>query len=417
MDLLKVSVVFGANASGKSNFVKALNFFKHTVISGEIPIGTTTKYCRQDKKNENTPSYFEMEVCFDDTYYTYGFEVLLSQRQLVSEWFVEERPSGKDIILFERDITKGTYTLSPDYQPKASVYLEDIKSDPSSLFLKVMNQNKPLFYKENPSYQIFHDMYLWIASSLDINYPDRPINQQDFFKSEDIKKVCALLETFATGISNYQICEIPTEKVMALFPKDMQEFLGKTLEKEFVDVKSSQHKGENDTNTIFVRGDRDFYLFSFEENRNEIVCKTIQFCHGGKTSWYDFGEESDGTIRLFDLLKILLTKQDNKVFIVDELDRCLHPNLTYRYIQEYIQSTMKKRNIQLIVTSHESRLMDFNLLRRDEMWITDRRPDGTTDLYSLEEYNIRNDLKVDKAYLEGRYGGVPLFTTLFPLDG
>jgi AAA15 family ATPase/GTPase len=73
MDLLKVSVVFGANASGKSNFVKALNFFKHTVISGEIPIGTTTKYCRQDKKNENTPSYFEMEVCFDDTYYTYGF--------------------------------------------------------------------------------------------------------------------------------------------------------------------------------------------------------------------------------------------------------------------------------------------------------------------------------------------------------
>jgi len=61
--------------------------------------------------------------------------------------------------------------------------------------------------------------------------------------------------------------------------------------------------------------------------------------------------------------------------------------------------------------------MDFDLLRRDEMWIANRKADGTSELYSLEEYNIRNDLKVDKAYLDGRYGGVPLFTTLFPIEG
>ena len=64
---------------------------------------------------------------------------------------------------------------------------------------------------------------------------------------------------------------------------------------------------------------------------------------------------------------------------------------------------------QLIVTTHESRLMDFDLLRRDEIWFVDKDQSGASNIYSLEEYNERFDKKIDKAYLEGRYGGVPLF--------
>ena len=77
----------------------------------------------------------------------------------------------------------------------------------------------------------------------------------------------------------------------------------------------------------------------------------------------------------------------------------------------------RQRNIQLIVTTHESRLMDFELLRRDEIWFVNKRNTGESDIYSLEEYNERFDKKIDKAYLEGRYGGVPIFTTIFPLEG
>ena len=69
----------------------------------------------------------------------------------------------------------------------------------------------------------------------------------------------------------------------------------------------------------------------------------------------------------------------------------------------------------MIVTTHESRLMDFDLLRRDEIWFTEKRKSGETDMYSLEEFNERFDKKIDKAYLEGRYGGIPLFTTVFPI--
>ena len=75
-----------------------------------------------------------------------------------------------------------------------------------------------------------------------------------------------------------------------------------------------------------------------------------------------------------------------------------------------------KRNIQLIVTTHESRLMDFDLLRRDEIWFVNKRKNGQSNIYSLEEYNARFDKKIDKAYLEGRYGGVPLFSTVFPVE-
>jgi AAA15 family ATPase/GTPase len=127
-------------------------------------------------------------------------------------------------------------------------------------------------------------------------------------------------------------------------------------------------------------------------------------------------EESDGTVRILDLLEILLDRKKDKTYIIDEIDRCLHPQLTYKFVETFLELA-ESRNIQLIVTSHESRLLDFNLLRRDEIWFAEKNSSGETRLYSLEEYNSRFDQKIDKAYLEGRYGGVPLFNMIFPLKG
>ena len=113
------------------------------------------------------------------------------------------------------------------------------------------------------------------------------------------------------------------------------------------------------------------------------------------------------------MLEVLLAKE-NTTFIIDELDRCLHPSLTYKFIEKFLETTVD-RNIQLIVTTHESRLLDFDLLRRDEVWFVNKRRSGVSDIYSLEEYNTRFDQKIDKAYLEGRYGGVPIFSAVFPV--
>ena len=161
---------------------------------------------------------------------------------------------------------------------------------------------------------------------------------------------------------------------------------------------------------MVMRSNKDFFIIKIGED--EISCQTIKFCHENEGMLFSLAEESDGTVRLLDLLEILLAGE-GRTYVLDELDRCLHPSLTYTFVETFLKLAEKK-NIQLIVTTHESRLLDFNLLRRDEVWFVNKRADGASNLYSLEEYNERFDKKIDRAYLEGRYGGVPIFNAVFP---
>jgi hypothetical protein len=158
---------------------------------------------------------------------------------------------------------------------------------------------------------------------------------------------------------------------------------------------------------------KEFYIFEIGEDE-KVICKTVQFYHGNDDVLFSLSEESDGTIRLLDLITVLFDTNEDRIFVIDEIDRCLHPQLTYKFISEYLKIA-EKRNIQLIVTTHESRLLDFDLLRKDEIWFVDKNITGESSIYSLDEYNDRFDKKIDKAYLEGRYGGVPIFSAIFPI--
>lgn len=101
---------------------------------------------------------------------------------------------------------------------------------------------------------------------------------------------------------------------------------------------------------------------------------------------------------------------DNKeyTFLIDELDRSLHPQLTKKFVETFLSLTKRHKN-QLIITTHESSLLDLNLLRRDEIWFIERDQNYSSKLFSLENFKVRYDKKVEKAYLDGRYGGVPVF--------
>ena len=156
----------------------------------------------------------------------------------------------------------------------------------------------------------------------------------------------------------------------------------------------------------------DMYYVIFLDKNDKVKVTTIVFNHGSDAI-FEFPEESDGTRRILDLIEILFTGEE-KIYIIDEIDRSLHPQLTYKFIQEFL-AVAQKKNIQLVITTHESRLLDFGLLRQDEIWIANKLITGETELYSLDEYNVRFDKKVDKAYLEGRYGGVPIFSSIFPI--
>ncbi len=411
--LLKFAAVFGANASGKSNLVRAMGFMRDTVIDG-LPDGYTEKYCKTDQDNKEKPSYFEVEIKLNGKYYAYGFEIFLCRGEFCSEWLVELTADNKEKLIFSRDILAGAYEFgnplnTKELREKMDVYAEDIQDDNSVLFLSIMNRNKKNLYEKYKRASILREVYLWIERALDINYPDEPISNYSYMAdTKNVKEICSLIEAFGTGITGFKMVDVPTEKVLSHLPKDVKESVIKKIENLISDAQKNQNKH---INGLIMRSPRDFFML--EIKNNDVVCRTIQFSHNKKETLYEMAEESDGTVRILDLLEILLS-DEGKTYVIDELDRCLHPSLTYKFVDSYLQMAAKK-NIQLIVTTHESRLLDFDLLRRDEIWFVNKRKSGESDIYSLEEYNARFDQKIDKAYLEGRYGGVPVFSTVFPI--
>lgn len=409
--LLKFSAIYGANASGKSNLVKALDFMQSTILDG-LPNGYTNMYCKVDDSNKNKPSYFELELKLNNKYYAYGFEVLLSKGEIQDEWLVELAADNKEKVIFNRDIANGRYELGGCLNTKGliekmNVYAEDIQYDSSALLLSVMNHNKKNLYQQYKNAKVLRDVYLWVQRALDINYPDMPISSYSYMaNTENVEEVCKMIEAFGTGIIGFKMVDVPVEKVMSHLPLEVKERILKKLEK-----KMTEKNAERLEKGLIMRSNRDFFILRMQDET--VSCQTIQFEHNKKNVLFELAEESDGTLRILDLLEILLS-DSGKTYVIDELDRCLHPSLTYKFVDTFLRMA-EQREIQLIVTTHESRLLDFDLLRRDEIWFVEKRKNGESNIYSLEEYNARFDQKIDKAYLEGRYGGVPIFSTVFPV--
>lgn len=411
--LLKFAAVFGANASGKSNLIAAMDFARSMVVEG-FPQGHTNKYHRNVESNKEKPSYFEFEIKLKDRYYSYGFEVILNKSSIVSEWLIELSPDGNDTEIFTRNVKQATYTIngyfkSEKNRERLDIYAQDTKTDDSILFLSVMNRDKANLYKNNEELSIFKDVYEWINSHLDINYPDRPITNYSYFTTEkNTDEICNIIAAFGTGISKFKVVDKSADSLFGSLPKSLIKSIVSDLEKQ---VK----KNEDNTGSVMLRSGKEIVIFKINDD-DEIAVKTIEFEHKNTSALFALSEESDGTRRLLDLIEVLLTSNNEKIYVIDEIDRCLHPQLTYKLIKEYLKVSETSQR-QLIVTTHEAHLLDFDLLRRDEIWFVDKDAQGNSSLYSLEAYNERFDKKIDKAYLEGRYGGVPIFSSVFPVKG
>ncbi len=243
--LLKFAAVYGANAAGKSNLVKALEFMRRTVLVG-LPEGYSDRYCKADDKNKDKESYFEVEIMLGEKYYAYGFEVILNQGKFVSEWLVELSVDNKEKIIFTRDITKGTYKFGDEVKEnglidKLNVYAEDVQEDSSVLLLFIMNKNKKTLYQQYEKASVFQDVYMWLRKGLDINYPDRPISDYSYMaKTENVEEVCRIISAFGTGITGFRMVEVPIEKVLAHLPKSIREKLVENIEKKSTDIKNNE---------------------------------------------------------------------------------------------------------------------------------------------------------------------------------
>jgi len=411
LKLLKFAAIFGANASGKSNLVSSFKYAQAAIVNG-ISKNAKASTFKLDKSYSDKPSYFEFEILVNNYSYAYGFEILLEKNQIVSEWLIQLSPTGNDKTIFNRDILNSNFqsdlkVTSTVLKNKFNVYSDDSKNNSGILFLNEMNRAKGELYKEKSELVVFRDVFNWFVGKLDVNYPNRPISDYSYFRdTENKEEVCRIIRSLGTGITNYDEKKSSLEQLRQQLPKVISE----RLEEDIKEWRIAKKKDKRIL-SMSIRINDMYYIIYMDKN-DEIEVTTIVFNHGND-AFFDFSEESDGTRRILDLIEILFSGE-GKVYIIDEIDRSLHPQLTYKFIQEFL-NVAQKRNIQLVITTHESRLLDFGLLRQDEIWIANKQLSGATELYSLDEFNVRFDKKVDKAYLEGRYGGVPIFSTIFPI--
>ena len=419
--LLKFAAIYGANASGKSNLIKAITCMKK-IIENNSSTGYTDKYCRIGEDNKDKPSYFEAEIFLNKKRYIYGFEVILSQSRFVSEWLAELLSGNNENIIFERDIANDDFTLCKDWENdetlmnRLDIYMEDVATEKTALFLHFMNDNKNNFYEKFPQVSILSDVYDWFFGKLVINKPNQPVSGFNYFSSnQQMENALKIIRTFGTGISDYNIVNIDIDDFLNKVPDMLKDMIIKDIDDYMTEFERNEALGsdkiQKDVLITFKLNDE---LFFMRLENGEAECNALQFYHGDFYNSFCFGEESDGTQRLWELLEVLLTDEE-KIFFIDEIDRCMHPSLTYKFVKNFFELSENK-NVQLVVTTHESRLLDFDLLRRDEIWFVKKQENGDSEIYSLEDYNERFDRKIDKAYLEGRYGGVPVFTSLFPVE-
>lgn len=406
--ILKFKAIYGANASGKSSLVRAFDFVQTAVVEG-IPGNSTSDYCRLRDENIGLPSRFEIEVVLGNVLYTYGFEVLLSESRFLREWLLE-KTGTKSRMIFSRNIEDGSYGVisypnSAALNERLRIYIDDIKFDSSVLFLKAMNQNRDALYAGDSKVKVFQTLYRWFRYKLSVNYPNEPMTQYTyFFDSKGGDAAEQLLARFDTGISKVNVCDEPAEKVMTQLPKPLQRSILDNLNEQKL---HNQRDGIDDAPAVVVRNHEGRSMYLIELSGEDVSCKTIKFSHTHSSALFTLGEESDGTIRLLDLIEILLSNTKNMVYVIDEVNRCLHPLITKQFVKDFL-NLAAERDIQLIATTHEVGLMDLELLRQDEIGFVERRStDGSSRIFSLEDYGARFDKRIRNAYMKGAYDAIP----------
>lgn len=404
ISVLKTSVIFGANASGKSNLIKGINFGKKMILKGsKAEQKIDFQNFRLDKNYTNKNSRIEYEIQHNGKNYAYGF--VFNTNKIVEEWLFEITKK-RDKMIFERDdsskeIFKLEYLFGRNKKEDEKQFLKFIaKSTPNNqLFL---NEIRTRRVKENVSnIEDLTNVIDWFQNSLKVIFPDDKYKEGLKFELKEDEKLLTSFEEFLkyfdTGISGVCLEPIDYDSI------EISMFVLNKIKEDLLNKKS-----ENIRATILSNKNTTYFISTKED---EVIYHKFMTKHksvGNKSEeLFDTSDESDGTNRIIDFIPLLmdLLKGDN-VFIIDEMERSLHPNLIYDLIDLFL-SKSKNVNSQLILASHESSLLTQKLLRKDEVWFTVKDTDGATKVHSLEQYNIRFDKQIRKDYLLGRFKAIP----------
>lgn len=394
--LLRTGVIYGANASGKSNLIKAMAFAKGLIVGGTVPMARIpVRPFLLDAAKRTEPSVFQFSFCHNKGCYSYGFK--LTAEKVIEEW-LSEIINEKENILFNR---------TTDAEGNAAVKFANKlvgTADDKNFLTLIARGTRPnqLFLTESVQRNVkqFQPIWEWFAQRLIIIFPESHALGIEFaFKNKNgiVPTFMNLLRTFDTGILGIDTNELPLDNVFHDMPSNVRN----NFEGAIKDEK---------TGVFFVGPNNVRYAIRRNE-KGELVALKLQARHSVRGSnehvSFDFSEESDGTQRLIDLLPALTSLLgEDKVVVVDEIDRSLHPLVTYALFDLYLREK-KIFNSQLIATTHAENLLTFKLLRKDEIWMIEKNKDGESRLYSLEEFKPRYDKDIMSGYMNGRFGAIP----------
>ena len=394
--VLRAAAVYGANASGKSNLIKALRAVKdYVVVDRKMP---TDQYYRPDDRMRDEPSYFEIELEIGGSIYSYGFEYIISRQEIVDEWLHRLFIDKDSEALFQRTGRNIAHSFKDQDKQKLDVYAEDTIEHGDRLFLNVMGRRaRPA----EGDLGIFNDVYEWFRDHLRFIDTDYPFTPEVPVSESDFERLNRIISSFGTGINSIGYTR--------------KEGMDETLPQRLIDdLRKDLDRGKGPGKLCIGCGryaSVNNYRVSLEGDR--VVFDEIVYRHNDDRVVYRPDEESDGTRRLYGLLASTFVGEGDDTFVIDELDTSLHPQLTFRFVGMFLEGGLSGGS-QILFSTHESSLMDFQLLRRDEIWFIEKGRDGDSRIYSLEDFNERNDRRIEKAYREGRYGGVPVFSAVFP---
>lgn len=403
---LKSAVIYGANASGKSNLIKSIDFVRDSILGNRYLGSQGPIYYKLDEEYSKQPSVFCVELIIDNRLYQYGFSILSAQLHVVEEWLYELVHDGEIMIFNRRYLNeKKEYEIvinedliqNSKEKERMNIYIEDMKSNKYKLFLTDVAEKK---VQDNSTFEIYNAVFKWFKE-LNILFPSSRFNlliAVDLRENEinDIYK--GYFNIFDIDIENIHLKDVSVES-LNLENEEQTEIRSKLLK---------DSTGKYVKMMINIKGKE--YLLGLDAN-NELVAKEVKFKHKtSANSSVEFAkyEESDGTKRLFDLIPAIARAiQEESILIIDEIDRSLHSLLTYKIIELFLEKSQDSKS-QIICSTHSEILLDITLLRSDEIWMVNKK-EGASELYPLAKYKVKFPQNIKENYLLGRYQAIPLF--------
>ena len=399
--VLRTGLIYGANGAGKSNCIKAISFLKNLVVQPKVK-GSSTG--REVFRFQN--DFFKKPTTLTLRFLTQGrifeFGVKLNDQYILEEWLIElegnrERPIYERVTTFEGEVTIEGKGLEGD----KLIALAQVAGPPEQSFLATIRAT----LNQEDYGSAIGPVLNWLEVSLQIVSPDaiyRGLGLELTTNKDFLEFASAFLKGASTGVDKLEVrkSEITESELRIMLPEQ-------TADRILNDAKT---KGA----ALLPHKDQLEILLEWGE-QGEFYTNSIGAMHtteSGEAVPLEIGQESDGTQRLLHLLPALyLLIKEGRVFFIDEIDRSMHPLLVWEFLKFFLDSSSGSHG-QIIVTTHECNLLDNELLRRDEVWFSEKKAGGATALYSLSDFNPRNDLKLDRHYLQGRFGAVPFLGNL-----